>query len=139
MLTDQEIDLIRETAEKVADLNVTATNMFYANLFDDTPEVRPLFPDDMFEQSEKLWASIVMVVESIEDLGEIVPALQALGKRHVAYGAQPEHYEAVCRVLVGTLGQVMAGSWSPEHQAVWEKALDIVSNVMQQGAAERAA
>lgn len=139
MLTESEIDLIRSSAEKMAELNVTATNLFYANLFKEVPEIRVLFPDEMFDQSEKLWASIVMVVESVDDLTEIVPALRDLGARHIAYGAEPEHYGVVSRVLIETIKTLMAEDWTPEHQATWVKAMGIVVETMLSGAAQRAA
>lgn len=139
MLTEVEIELIRSSAEKMAELNVIATNMFYANLFKEVPEIRVLFPEEMFDQSEKLWASIVMVVESVDDLAEIVPALKELGARHISYGTEPDHYEVVSRVLIETIKSLMAEEWTPEHQATWVKAMGIVAETMLSGAAQRAA
>ncbi|MEM7059391.1 MAG: globin domain-containing protein [Pseudomonadota bacterium] len=139
MLTESEIDIIRSSAEKMAELNVIATNMFYANLFKEVPEIRVLFPDEMFEQSEKLWASIVMVVESVDDLTDIVPALKELGARHVGYGAEPDHYIIVSRVLIETIASLMADDWTKAHQDTWTKAMDIVVETMLSGASRRAA
>lgn len=139
MLSEAEIEIIRSSAEKMVELNVAATNLFYSNLFAEVPEIRVLFPDEMFPQSEKLWASIVMVVESVDDLSEIVPALQGLGARHVGYGAEPGHYEVVSRVLIETIQSLMPNEWTDAHQATWTKALNIVSETMQAGAAKQAA
>lgn len=139
MLTESEIEIIRSSAEKMAELNVIATNMFYANLFKEVPEIRALFPDEMFEQSEKLWASIVMVVESVDDLTEIVPALKDLGARHIGYGAEPEHYKIVSRILIETMASLMADDWTADHQATWTNAMRIVVETMLSGVAQRAA
>lgn len=95
MLTPNQVELIRTSAECLSDANVAATNAFYAHLFKVAPGVRPLFPKDMFEQSEKLWSTIVKVVESASDLTKIEADLRALGARHVGYGAEPAHYVAV--------------------------------------------
>lgn len=139
MLTDAQVDLIRDSAEILAEANVAATNAFYANLFKLAPGVRTLFPDDMFEQSEKLWNSIVMVVESASDLSEITDALRALGARHVGYGAQPEHYPVVTSVLIETMSTLMQDEWSKAHQDAWKAALEAVCDTMLEGAARRAA
>ena len=139
MLTEDEIEIIRSSAEKMAELNVAATNLFYANLFKEVPEIRGLFPDEMFDQSEKLWASIVMVVESVDDLTEIVPALRELGARHVAYGAEPEHYKIVGRVLIETIASLMPTEWTEFHQDTWTKAMTVVAETMLAGASQRAA
>ncbi len=139
MLTEEQIDLIRDSAERLADANVTATNAFYANLFKVAPAVRTLFPEDMFEQSEKLWKSIVMVVESADDLGEIQQALMALGARHVGYGAEPAHYAVVTDVLIETISILMEDEWTADHQQAWKCALEAVCAIMLEGAAQRAA
>ena len=139
MLSEEQVDLIRESAERLADANVAATNAFYANLFKVAPSVRMLFPDDMFEQSEKLWNSIVMVVESADDLASIEGALKALGARHVAYGAQPAHYPVVAEVLIETISTLMQDEWSDAYQAAWRDALEAVCAAMLEGAAQRAA
>jgi len=70
MLSQSQVDLIRASAECLADANVAATNAFYANLFKVAPGIRNLFAEDMFEQSEKLWNTIVKVVESADDLAK---------------------------------------------------------------------
>lgn len=139
MLTDDQIDLIRDSAERLGEANVAATNAFYANLFKVAPGVRALFPEDMFEQSEKLWNSIVMVVESADDLSEIQAALRALGARHVGYGAEPGHYKVVTDVLIETIAALMENEWSQDHQNAWRLALEAVCATMLEGAAQRAA
>lgn len=137
MLTEDQIDLIRESAERLAAANVPATNAFYANLFKVAPGVRPLFPDDMFQQSEKLWNSIVMVVESADNLTEIESALRALGARHAGYGAEPEHYAVVTDVLIETISSLMQDGWSQAHQQAWNTALGAVCATMLEGAEQR--
>lgn len=136
MLTDNQIDLIRDSAERMAETNVAATNAFYANLFSAAPSIRNLFPDDMFNQSEKLWNSIVMVVKSADDLGEITDALKQLGARHVQYGAEPEHYELVSQILIETISALMDNHWTLAHQDAWQTALNAVCTTMLKGAAD---
>lgn len=139
MLTEAQIDLIRASAERLAQTNVSATNAFYSNLFKAAPGVRALFPDDMFEQSEKLWNSIVMVVESTDDLAGIEEALKTLGARHIGYGAEPAHYAVVTDVLIETISITMADDWSDAHRQAWKTALDAVCATMLEGAKQRAA
>lgn len=138
MLSDAQIDLIRTSAERLALSNVAATNAFYVKLFQTAPAVRPLFSEDMFEQSEKLWQSIVMVVESADDLHQIRQALMALGKRHIAYGAEPDHYVVVTKVLIDTVSTLMKDEWSDDYQAAWTSALGAVCDIMLEGAGHRA-
>ena len=134
MLTPHQITLIRSSAQRLADSDISATNLFYSNLFRRAPGVRALFPDDMFSQSEKLWASIVAVVEGIEDLDGLRPMLRQLGERHVEYGAVAAHYDAVRDTLVETVASFLGTDWSPEYEVAWQAALQFVCDTMLDGA-----
>lgn len=138
MLTQQQADLIRASAESLGDANVTATNAFYTSLFKVAPGVRSLFPEDMFDQSAKLWNTIVMVVRSADDLSEIEAELLALGARHVGYGAEPAHYALVTDVLIKTISSLMRDQWSCDTQHAWKDALETVCAVMIRGATDHA-
>lgn len=138
MLLSEEIRLIRETATILGKAEVSATNLFYANLFRTAPTVRPMFPEDMFAQSAKLWESVVTVVEALDNLDKIAPTLRDLGRRHVSYGAEPAHYDLVAATLIATIGSMSANIWTPEHEAAWKKALASVCATMIAGANELA-
>ena len=64
-------------------LGIEATRLFYERLFDQYPEVKPMFsnPDDMEEQAAKLLKTISVAVESLNDIATLVPILQDLGKK----------------------------------------------------------
>ena len=138
-MDSKSIDLVRQSAEIVAQNAIPATNAFYTNLFAAAPAVRPLFPDEMFGQSEKLWASIVIVVQSLENLESLRPALRDLGARHVGYGAEPAHYELVVTTLVETLASLLGPRWTPDHGRAWNAVLTQVSDMMLEGAQDVAA
>lgn len=139
MLSSTQVQLIRSSAEVLGKANVAATDAFYANLFKVAPGVRPLFPEDMFKQSEKLWNTIVKVVESASDLTEIEAELRDLGARHVGYGAEPAHYVVVTDVLIETIATLMNDKWTEETHTTWKMALGEVCALMLEGAARNAA
>ena len=47
----------------------------------------------MTEQGRKLMAMINTVVNSLDALGPILGTIEALGRRHVAYGVTEAHYK----------------------------------------------
>ena len=79
---------------------------FYSRLFIAAPAVRPLFPDDMRRQKTMLLGAVVLLRKSLRDLDAIVPKLRELGARHVAYGAQPEHYPVVGSALISAMAAI---------------------------------
>jgi hemoglobin-like flavoprotein len=111
---------------------------FYAGLFEAAPAVKPLFADvDMEGQRQALLNMLLVLRESLRDLGDIVPDLEDLGARHVEYGAQPEHYPVVGKVLIGAMAQVAGDAWKPEYTSAWQEAYQVVQDVMLSGAAAR--
>jgi hemoglobin-like flavoprotein len=63
-----------------------------------------------------------------------VPKLRELGARHVAYGAQPEHYPAVGTVLIASIAAIAGDAWTAEYEAAWAEAFEIVAATMLEGA-----
>ena len=112
------------------------TGLFYAKLFAAYPGVRPLFPEDVKPQSAKLAASLAAVVANIDDLSVVVPTLKAMGKRHVGYGAEPAHYGAVRDTLLEAMAELAGDLWNDTLQQDWTTAINLVADVMLQGASE---
>jgi hemoglobin-like flavoprotein len=108
-------------------------------LFEAAPAVRPLFAEtDLRRQKAMLLSALVLLRKSLGNLEAIVPTLRQLGARHVAYGAQPEHYPVVSEVLIGAMATVAGSDWSPEYERAWGQAFGVVAAVMIEGANEAA-
>lgn len=125
-----EIALIQSSFASVKPISEQAAALFYGRLFEIAPAVRPLFKGDMTEQGRKLMGTLAYVVQGLNDLPSILPAASALAKRHVAYGALPEHYPAVGAALLWTLEQGLGANWTPEAAAAWAKAYATLSGYM---------
>jgi hemoglobin-like flavoprotein len=101
-LTTAQIVIVQTTFGQIADADRLASR-FYARLFEIDPSTQPLFTHDMTEQRQKLIQTIAVVVNALDDLSPIIPAIQSLGKRHVSYGVQPEHWHSVGSALLWAL------------------------------------
>jgi hemoglobin-like flavoprotein len=127
--------LVRESFAKVAPIAPQAAALFYGRLFELDPSVRPLFTGDMAEQGRKLMAMIGLVVANLNRLDQIVPQVQALGRRHVGYGVQPAHYGTVGAALLWTLRQGLGEAFTPDVEAAWTEAYAVLATVMKEAAA----
>jgi hemoglobin-like flavoprotein len=111
-------------------------DVFYARLFAAAPAVKPLFAGtDLRKQKTMLLGTLVLLRKSLRDLDAIVPKLLELGARHVAYGAQPEHYPVVGSVLNASMEEIAGEAWRPEYERAWAEAFAIVAGAMIEGAA----
>lgn len=134
-MNDQQITRVKESWAKMAPIAPTAAALFYDRLFSVAPGVRPLFPDDITEQKRKLIEMITTVVDGLDRLDTIVGEVEDLGRRHVAYGAQPAHYDVVGECLLWTLGQGLGESFTTEVQEAWRGAYALLSTTMIEAAA----
>ena len=107
---------------------------FYSRLFTAAPAVRPLFPRDMRRQKTMLLGALVLLRKSLRDLDAITPKLRELGARHVAYGAQPEHYPVVGSALISSMAVIAGDAWTSEYEVAWAEAFEIVAATMIDGA-----
>jgi hemoglobin-like flavoprotein len=129
---ETSVDLIAPRGDELMD-------EFYSRLFETAPAVKPLFAHtDLKRQKAMLLATLVLLRKSLRDLDAIVPKLRELGARHVAYGAQPEHYPVVGEVLIASMAAVAGDAWRAEHERAWGAAFEVVAGAMMEGAQEAA-
>jgi hemoglobin-like flavoprotein len=129
-MTPQQVAQVQASFAKVAPIAEQAAALFYGRLFETAPETRALFKGDMQVQGRKLMAAIAAVVDSLGEIEAIVPTVQELAKRHVAYGVRPEHYSVVGAALLWTLEQGLADGFTPELCAAWTAAYGTLSEAM---------
>ena len=94
-MTPNQIKLVQTSFAQVAPIAATAADLFYGRLFEIAPQVRAMFPDDLSEQKKKLMAMLGTAVAGLNRLDTLMPAVQALGRRHGGYGVKAQHYASV--------------------------------------------
>jgi nitric oxide dioxygenase len=129
-MTPEQVTLVQQSFSKVAPISEQAAVLFYDRLFEVAPSVRAMFPNDMTEQRKKLMATLAVVVGGLTNLEAVLPAASALAKRHVGYGAKPEHYPVVGGALLWTLEKGLGEAWTPEVAAAWTEAYGTLSGYM---------
>jgi hemoglobin-like flavoprotein len=96
-----------------------------------------MFKGDMKEQGRKLMTMITTVVRGLKNLGELVPAVQSLGKRHAGYGVKDEHYAVVGGSLIWTLEKGLGPDFTEDTKTAWVTAYTILADTMKEAAADK--
>ncbi|MEM9079277.1 MAG: globin family protein [Verrucomicrobiota bacterium] len=131
---------MQDSWEKVVPISETAAELFYGKLFELDPEIKPLFSNsDMKEQGKKLMTMIGVAVKGLDTLGELVPAVQKLGERHVGYGVKAEHYDTVGAALLDTLEKGLGDAFTPETKEAWTITYTTLATVMKEASYGKAA
>ena len=97
--------------------------------------LRTMFPDDLAEQKKKLIGMLATAVTNLHQVDKIIPAVEDLGKRHVAYGVTAKHYEPVGAALLWTLEKGLGPDFTPPLKAAWTETYMTLAGVMQNAAA----
>ncbi len=76
-----QITLVQRSWSKVLPISETAADLFYNRLFEIDPSTKEFFTRDITEQGRKLMRMITATVNGLNDLDELVPTVQDLGRR----------------------------------------------------------
>jgi hemoglobin-like flavoprotein len=131
------IALVKESHGWVVPIAEQAAEIFYERLFSTTPGLRPLFKGDIKDQGRKLMATIAIVVDSLDRLDDVLPAVKALAVRHVSYGVRDEDYDAVGAALIWTLVAGLGDRFTEAHKAAWIEIYGALSSIMREAASKR--
>jgi hemoglobin-like flavoprotein len=128
-VTEAQKEIIRDTFSRLKGNTDAFAATFYNRLFELDPSLRRLFKANIDEQGKKLMQILGVAVSSLNDLSAIVPAVQALGTRHIKYGVQQEHYATVGIALVWTLEQYLKTDFTLEVQDAWIAVYTLLADV----------
>jgi len=133
-MTPEQVELVQASFKKVVPIAGAAADLFYGRLFEIAPEVRSMFPDDLSEQKKKLMAMLGTAVGNLHQLDTILPAVQALGKRHAGYGVTAAQYAPVGAALLWTLEQGLGPDFTPPVKDAWTVTYTALAGVMTKAA-----
>jgi hemoglobin-like flavoprotein len=134
----KQISLVKSSWSKVLPIAETAASIFYDRLFTIAPEVKPMFKSDLKEQGRKLMVMLNTAVNSLENLGSLIPAVSDMAVRHRNYGVKAEHYDVVGEALLWTLSKGLGDDFTDEVREAWTDTYVTISGVMKEAAAKAA-
>lgn len=138
-MDENAIARIKNDWAKVIPVSGAVMEDFYARLFRNAPSVRPLFPTDMSRQKLALFGMLNAVVNGLDMMDTLTPALIELGRTHKSYDLSLEHYKIVEDTLIETLRANLGDEIDSDAEDAWRTAYGIVAGVMQAAADKDAA
>ncbi|MCL9782052.1 globin domain-containing protein [Vibrio sp. S4M6] len=133
-ITAIEKSLIQESFAKVEPIAEQAAEIFYNKLFEYDPKLRALFKSDLKGQGQKLMSTLSVAVKGLDDLESLIPVLEQLAKRHVAYGVTVDDYTPVGNALLYTLKTGLGNDFDDKTRQAWVKIYRTIAEVMRSAA-----
>ena len=132
---------VRYTWAAVEGIGLEAAGVaLFRNIFTIAPPALQLFsfmddPDLYNSASLKVHALRVMTmvgsaVAGLDDLPTLAASLKELGKKHVARGVLPAHWEVVGQALIKTLEENLNEAFTAEVKAAWVAVYQVVQDSM---------
>ena len=131
-----DTDALKYSWEQVAKSGDEVPLYFYSHLFLSHPELRAMFPITMSQQRDRLVGALGQIVSRVDQLDEVTPFIQQLGRDHRRFSVVAEHYNAVGASLLATLKQFLGAAWTEELAADWAAAYGVIARVMVEAAEE---
>jgi nitric oxide dioxygenase len=129
-LSDRQIELVEGSWELVMLETDEAGLIFYGELFEIDPGLRPLFKEDIKSQAHVFVSLITFVVHKLKNIDVIAEDVKALGVRHKSYHVRPEHYQVVGEALLITLEKILGRKWNLEIKQAWSAVYNSLSAIM---------
>ena len=126
--------LVQESFLLVEPIADKAAEIFYSKLFEFDPSLKQLFSGNMQDQGKKLMATLKIAVKSLDNIDGLIPVIQNLAKKHIAYGVKVEDYTPVGNALLYTLKTGLGDAFTPELRQAWIEVYMTLANVMRAAA-----
>ena len=134
-MSPQQKHLIRKSFLRLEERGTVPALIFYRRLFEIDPALRPLFKNNIEDQSAKLLDMLASLISHLERTELLLAELRLMGQRHAGYGVLPEHYATVGRALLDMLSETLQEEFTPETREAWTVLYGAVAENMLEGAA----
>ena len=132
MLDKKEMDIIKATVPVLQQHGLDITKHFYKIMFENNPEVKPLFNMENQKSGEQPLAlanAILAVAKNIDNLAALMPTVKSIGEKHVLCNVKPEHYPIVGKNLLIAIKDILGDAATEDIMNAWEKAYGILAEV----------
>lgn len=129
-MTPNQIETVKDSFQDIYPVKDALSQTFYAELFRIAPSVRPYFAEDITAQRIKLLETLGAVVNHLHQLHLIEDTILGLARRHVGYGARPEHFGPVGHALIFALEEHCPGGLTEVQSDAWFAAYNQISDLM---------
>ena len=133
-ITAAQKTLVQDSFASIAPISHDTAVLFYRRLFELDPMVERLFLTDMAQQRRKLMQMLAAAVNGLDRLDQLIPVVEDLGRRHVAYGVREDHYDTVGAALLWTLRKGLGDAFTPEVEDAWTAVFGLLSSTMKAAA-----
>ncbi|GAB6260323.1 NO-inducible flavohemoprotein [Photobacterium sp. R1] len=124
MLSQNTIDIVKSTAQLLAETGPKLTAHFYERMFRHHPQLKDIFNlthQDSGRQREALFNAVYGYAANIDNLEVLLPVVEKIAQKHASFNITAEQYAIVGEHLLGTIdemfspGQAVLDAWAEAY------------------------
>jgi len=129
-MSPEHIVLVQQSWQKIKPMTSEMAELFYNNLFEMDPLLKPLFKNNIKDQGNKLMTMLDAAIKLLDDPDKLLPAVQKLGVRHLEYKFEESHYKTVGAALIKTLETGLGNNFTETVKEAWLYVYQTLSQTM---------
>lgn len=129
-MTRSQVRIVKSSFQALTPQRNRLAGLFFAQLFVREPSLRPVFRGDLRARGAELFEGLAAIVDSIDRLYPIVPALEWLAVQSARRGVGERHYWAIIEAMLSAFRDGLGGDFTVELELAWREAARQVSAVM---------
>ncbi len=128
--TDTNLE-VQATLDQLLRNEEQFAELFYEKVFQQAPQVRTLFQNNMLEQGRMLTHMLRGIINSLSRPEHLMLNLKSLGRQHVNYGVKHEHYLMIKEILLESIAEQLGEDYTDRSRQAWIEALDLIIETME--------
>jgi nitric oxide dioxygenase len=131
-LSVETVAIVKATAPAIQKHGLEITTRMYERLFEDEA-IKAMFDEAAQvsgEQPKRLAGAIIAYAKNVDNLDELMGAVQRMVERHVETGVRPEHYPAVAAALLPAIKDVLGDAVDGKVLDAWGEAYWLLADML---------
>ena len=129
-MTRNQILLVKSSFQAITPLRNRLAGIFFAQLFVREPAFHSVFKGDLKARGVELFDGLSAIVDSLDRLYPIVPALEWLAVQAARRGVGERDYRAVGEAMLAAFRDGLGSAFTAEVEEAWQAAIGRISEVM---------
>jgi methyl-accepting chemotaxis protein len=126
-----QLEIVEQSFDNLTEQGELLASRFFERLLSEYPDLGPLFKGVSLDGlQKKFFASLVLIVQSLDQPEVLGDYLRGLGARHYHYGVKAAHYPLVIENLLAVMAELSGRQWTAQVDEAWRNTIAQITTTM---------
>jgi len=129
--TQTQLEIVEQSFDNLTEQGELLASRFFERLLSEYPGLGPVFKGVSLDGlQKKFFASLVLIVQSLDQPEVLGDYLRGLGARHYHYGVKAAHYPLVIENLLAVMAELSGQQWTAQVDEAWRNTIVQITATM---------